>query len=234
MLALYVILGAIIGYLFGSISVSVIISKVAFKGDVREHGSGNAGATNMARVYGISGGLLVLLGDFLKTIVACTVALLICEQKYDEFCLMATGIGCVLGHAYPVFFGFKGGKGVTVGAAVALMIDWKVLAFIVIVFVVTFILTHIVSISSVMGAIGLVTITTVCYILNLCGVGFDYFANFTLQRLCLGVVASIISIWLHRGNILRLLKGEEKKFTFKKKEKPQPTACETAVTNTKR
>ena len=234
MLALYVILGAVIGYLFGSISVSVIISKVAFKGDVREHGSGNAGATNMARVYGISGGLLVLLGDFLKTIVACTVALLICEQKYDEFCLMATGIGCVLGHAYPVFFGFKGGKGVTVGAAVALMIDWKVLAFIVIVFVVTFILTHIVSISSVMGAIGLVTITTVCYILNLCGVGFDYFANFTLQRLCLGVVASIISIWLHRGNILRLLKGEEKKFTFKKKEKPQHTACETAVTNTKR
>ncbi len=234
MLALYVILGAVIGYLFGSISVSVIISKVAFKGDVREHGSGNAGATNMARVYGISGGLLVLLGDFLKTIVACTIALLICEQKYDEFCLMATGIGCVLGHAYPVFFGFKGGKGVTVGAAVALMIDWKVLAFIVIVFVVTFILTHIVSISSVMGAIGLVTITTVCYILNLCGVGFDYFANFTLQRLCLGVVASIISIWLHRGNILRLLKGEEKKFTFKKKEKPQHTACETAVTNTKR
>ena len=234
MLALYVILGAVIGYLFGSISVSVIISKVAFKGDVREHGSGNAGATNMARVYGISGGLLVLLGDFLKTIVACTVALLICEQKYDEFCLMATGIGCVLGHAYPVFFGFKGGKGVTVGAAVALMIDWKVLAFIVIVFVVTFILTHIVSISSVMGAIGLVTITTVCYILNLCGVGFDYFANFTLQRLCLGIVASIISIWLHRGNILRLLKGEEKKFTFKKKEKPQHTACETAVTNTKR
>ena len=234
MLALYVILGAVIGYLFGSISVSVIISKVAFKGDVREHGSGNAGATNMARVYGISGGLLVLLGDFLKTIVACTVALLICEQKYDEFCLMATGIGCVLGHAYPVFFGFKGGKGVTVGAAVALMIDWKVLAFIVVVFVVTFILTHIVSISSVMGAIGLVTITTVCYILNLCGVGFDYFANFTLQRLCLGIVASIISIWLHRGNILRLLKGEEKKFTFKKKEKPQHTACETAVTNTKR
>lgn len=234
MLALYVILGAVIGYLFGSISVSVIISKVAFKGDVREHGSGNAGATNMARVYGISGGLLVLLGDFLKTIIACTIALLICEAQYDEFCLMVTGIGCVLGHAYPVFFGFKGGKGVTVGAAVALMIDWKVLAFIVIIFVVTFILTHIVSISSVMGAIGLMTITMTCYVLNLCGVGFDYFANFTLQRLFLGIVASVISIWLHRGNILRLLKGEEKKFTFKKKAKPQTTVCETAVTNTKR
>ncbi len=234
MLALYVILGTIIGYLFGSISVSVIISKIAFKSDVREHGSGNAGATNMARVYGISGGLLVLLGDFLKTIIACAIALLICEEKYEEFCLMATGIGCVLGHAYPIFFGFKGGKGVTVGAAVALMIDWKVLSFIVIVFVVTFILTHIVSISSVMGAIGLMAITTVCYILNLCGVGFEYFANFTLQRLCLGVVASVISIWLHRGNILRLLRGEEKKFTFKKKDRAQAVSCETAVTKNKR
>jgi glycerol-3-phosphate acyltransferase PlsY len=202
----------------GSISVSVILSKCLFKGDVREHGSGNAGATNMARVYGAKGGILVLLGDFLKAIIACAVVLLIAKDEYTEVCIMTTGIACILGHAFPVFFNFKGGKGVTVGAAIALIIDWKILVFIVIVFFVTFAFTHIVSISSILGAIGLTFSVLGFYVLNVCGVGAGYFANFTTYRLILGVVASVISIWLHRANILRLLKGEEKVFTFKKKD----------------
>jgi glycerol-3-phosphate acyltransferase PlsY len=202
----------------GSISVSVILSKCLFKGDVRERGSGNAGATNMARVYGAKGGILVLLGDFLKAIIACAVVLLIAKDEYTEVCIMTTGIACILGHAFPVFFNFKGGKGVTVGAAIALIIDWKILVFIVIVFFVTFAFTHIVSISSILGAIGLTFSVLGFYVLNVCGVGAGYFANFTTYRLILGVVASVISIWLHRANILRLLKGEEKVFTFKKKD----------------
>lgn len=218
MLALYVSLSLIIGYLMGSISVSVILSKCLFKGDVREHGSGNAGATNMARVYGAKGGILVLLGDFLKAIIACAVVLLIAKDEYAEVCIMTTGIACILGHAFPVFFNFKGGKGVTVGAAIALIIDWKILVFIVIVFFVTFAFTHIVSISSILGAIGLTFSVLGFYVLNVCSIGAGYFANFTIYRLILGVVASVISIWLHRANILRLLKGEEKVFTFKKKD----------------
>ncbi|MBR2337077.1 MAG: glycerol-3-phosphate 1-O-acyltransferase PlsY [Clostridia bacterium] len=217
MLALYICLSLIVGYLMGSISVSVILSKWLFKGDVRQHGSGNAGATNMARVYGAKGGLLVLLGDFLKAIIACTLVLVIASDKYTEVCIMVTGMACVIGHAYPVFFKFKGGKGVTVGAAIALIIDWKILVFIVIVFFVVFFCTRIVSISSIFGAIALILSTMIFYVLNVCGVGGDYLANFTVYRLTLALVASVISIWLHRANIVRLLNGEEKTFTFKKK-----------------
>ena len=217
MLALYICLSLIVGYTFGSISVSVILSKFVFKGDVRKYGSGNAGATNMARVYGAKGGLLVLLGDFLKAIIACAVVLLISEDKYTEVCIMVTGIACILGHAYPIFFNFRGGKGVTVGAAIALIIDWKILAFIFLVFVIVFICTHIVSISSIMGAVGLIFSTLFCYVLNVYNVGGGYFANFSAYRLVLAVVASLISVWLHRANIVRLLEGKEKVFSFKKK-----------------
>ncbi len=216
---LYVCLSLIIGYLFGSINVSVILSKVAFKGDVRNYGSGNAGATNMARVYGLLGGLAVLVGDFLKAILACAIALLIAPQAYTEICIMSVGIACIMGHAFPIFFGFKGGKGVTVGAAVALMVDWKALLFIVAIFIIVFVFTHIVSISSIMGAFGLIFISVVFYVLNLCGVAATFFANFTLERVFLAFFAGVLVVWLHRSNILRLLNGEEKKFTFKKKSK---------------
>ena len=201
----------------GSISVSVILSKTLFKGDVRKHGSGNAGATNMARVYGAKGGLLVLLGDFLKAILACTLVLLILDDKYTEVAIMLTGIACMVGHAYPIYFKFKGGKGVSVGAAIALFIDWKILAFIFVVFVLTFMLTHIVSVSSIMGAVGLICSTVTFYLLGVNGVAGGYFASFTIYRVVLAVSASLLSIWLHRANIIRLIRKEEKVFTFKKK-----------------
>ena len=216
-MALCICLSLIVGYLMGSISVSVILSKTLFKGDVRKHGSGNAGATNMARVYGAKGGLLVLLGDFLKAILACTLVLLILDDKYTEVAIMLTGIACMVGHAYPIYFKFKGGKGVSVGAAIALFIDWKILAFIFVVFVLTFMLTHIVSVSSIMGAVGLICSTVTFYLLGVNGVAGGYFASFTIYRVVLAVSASLLSIWLHRANIIRLIRKEEKVFTFKKK-----------------
>ena len=164
MLALYIIISLLIGYLLCSVNVSVLISKFAYKSDVRDHGSGNAGATNMARVYGLKGGLLVLLGDFAKAILACSIVLLICGEQYEEICFTVTGIACIIGHAYPIFFDFKGGKGVTVGAAIALMINWKALLFIVLVFIVTFMITRIVSVSSILGALGLIFITLIFFV----------------------------------------------------------------------
>ena len=216
---LYLSVSIIIGYLLGSISVSVLLSKFVFKGDVRNFGSGNAGATNMARVYGAKGGVIVLLGDFLKAIIACILALLIAPSEYTEICILSVGVACLVGHAFPVFFGFKGGKGVTVGAAVALMIDWKALLFIFIVFVIVFIFTHIVSISSILSGVGLIVITLLFYLFNLCGVGGNFFANFTVEKMVLALFAGVFVIWLHRANIVRLLQGEEKKFAFKKKSK---------------
>ncbi|MBE5742858.1 MAG: glycerol-3-phosphate 1-O-acyltransferase PlsY [Clostridiales bacterium] len=211
------ILCAIIGYLLGSISVSVILSKLVFKEDVRKKGSGNAGATNMARVYGMKGGLLVLLGDFSKAMLTWLITYLIGGASYSQTCVMIGGITCVLGHAFPVFFNFRGGKGVSVGAAIALMVDWKALLFIVIIFIVVFAITKIVSISSISGAFGLIFITVLFYVFNNLGVGNGYFASFNWQMLVLAVTVSIITVWLHRANIVRLLKGEEKKFSFSKK-----------------
>ena len=99
------------------------------------------------------------------------------------------------------------------------MVDWKALLFIVAIFIIVFIFTHIVSISSIMAAVGLIVISVVFYVLNLCGVAGTFFANFTLERVFLAFFAGVLVVWLHRSNILRLLNGDEKKFTFKKKGK---------------
>ena len=114
-----VVLSTVIGYLIGSISMSVLLSKLIYKGDVRNYGSHNAGATNMARVYGLTGGILTLAGDFLKAVVSMLIPLLIhllySGFEHYELAYVLAGMGCFVGHAYPLYFGFKGGKCVTVG-----------------------------------------------------------------------------------------------------------------------
>ncbi|MBO6262926.1 MAG: glycerol-3-phosphate 1-O-acyltransferase PlsY [Clostridia bacterium] len=215
----YVLLAlcAVIGYLLGSLSASVIISKLFFRGDVRSQGSGNAGATNMARVYGLKGGLIVLLFDFLKEVISMALGLYIgsliitmssstAYDGFDIYCMVAAGGGCLLGHAFPLYFGFKGGKGISVGAALALMIDWRILLIILAVFIIVFILSKIVSVSSISAAAAFVVCSLVFYF-----VGF-----ITLPEMLLGTIGPVIVIWLHRQNIVRIIKGEEKKFTYKK------------------
>ena len=140
--------------------MSVLLSKLVYKGDVRNYGSHNAGATNMARVYGLIGGIATLAGDFLKAIVAMLIPLLFKliykDFAYAELAYAIAGMGCFLGHAFPIFFGFKGGKGVTVGAAIALMTDWKAFLIILAVFVIAFMISKIVSVSSISAAVALV------------------------------------------------------------------------------
>ena len=109
------------GYLLGSISVSVCLS-VGMGRDVRKEGSGNAGATNMARVFGMKAGVITLLGDMVKAALAVLLGYLL----LGDMGLMAGGIACIVGHCFPVFHQFKGGKGVSVGGLLSLMIDWRV------------------------------------------------------------------------------------------------------------
>lgn len=206
----------LIGYLLGSVSVSVILSGAIFRSDVRKYGSGNAGATNMARVYGLKGGLFVLLGDIFKAILSMGLAYLFCylwdktPDRYANYMSVA-GAACLIGHAFPIFFSFRGGKCVTVGAAVALMIDWRIFLLVIAVFIIVFIFTHIVSASSMCAAFAL----PVLYgIFTACGI-----ANFYISKLVVSIFAATFIIVLHYKNIGRLIKGEEKKFTFKKKEK---------------
>lgn len=212
---LLTVLCTILAYLSGSISASILISKWFYKGDVRNYGSHNAGATNMARVYGLWGGLAVLTGDFLKAVIAMGVpwllGVLIPEFTYAELAYCLAGAGCFLGHAFPIFFKFKGGKGVTVGAAIALMTDWRLFLIILAVFVIAFVISHIVSVSSISAAAAFIVAAALFFAFKV--------GNFSVYRLVLAAFAGVSVIYLHRSNIGRLIRGEEKKFTYKKREK---------------
>ena len=210
---LFYIISLVIGYLIGSVNVSVIISNLAYKSDIRKHGSGNAGATNMARVYGLIGGIIVLIADFGKCILAMVIAKSIGGDSYGELCALISGAGCLIGHAFPLYFKFKGGKGVTVGAALVVMIEWRALLIIAVVFIIMFIITKIVSASSIVSAMSLIIVLVGFYALQ----GAVNYV--TIYELILGVFASIMVVCLHHSNIRRILDGTEKKFTYKKKTK---------------
>ena len=209
-----IVLSVLAGYLLGSLSMSVIVSELIYKSDVRKHGSGNAGATNMARVYGWKGGLAALVGDIAKALIAMIGAYYMgyIGDKTNAFgvdYMCIAGAACMLGHAFPLYFKFKGGKCVTVGAAVALMVDWRVFLIVVAAFIIVVAITKIVSVSSMAAAFLLpvsYSILGVLKVFELC-----------LPKLILSLFVGVLIIVLHYKNIVRLSKGEEKKFSFKKK-----------------
>ena len=191
------IAAAAAGYLLGSVSASVLLSKLAFRRDVRAEGSGNAGATNVARVFGMWAGIATLLADVGKTVLA----ILLGQWLAGDMGLCIAGIACILGHCWPMYFHFRGGKGVSVGAAIGLMIDWRVFVIIFIVFFVTFALCQLVSAVALPVAACLLGVTT--------------------PKLVLAIVTGVLVIFMHRGNIQRLLHGTEAKFKpHTKKRKP--------------
>lgn len=194
-------LATVVGYLIGSISCSVLLTKLHYKTDVRTQGSGNAGATNVARVFGMKAGVLTLLGDVLKTVIS----MLIGKLLGGDLGLALAGGACLFGHAWPIYFKFKGGKGISVGAGLALMVDWKILLIIFAVFAVVFAITHIVSAASVCAAASIVPAV--------------FIVGAALPQTVMVCIAGPLVIWLHRSNIVRLMKGEEKKFVPKSKSK---------------
>lgn len=197
------ILIAVCGYLFGSVSSAVLISKLMFREDVRASGSGNAGATNMARVYGMVPGLMAFFFDAVKTVMAMGLG-----QLLDGSLGMSVGgIACVVGHCWPVFFQFRGGKGVSVGAVVALMIDWRVFLLLVVIFFGTYALSRIVSVCSLVVAV----VLPVASIL----------LKQSAPEITLALFTCAVVLWQHRSNILRLIRGEEKKFAPKSRKKEE-------------
>lgn len=151
------LLCAIAGYLLGSISVSILVTKYIFHDDLRQQGSGNAGATNAARVYGLGAGVLTFAGDFAKSILA----MLLGRGLGGVMGLAVGGAACLLGHCFPVYFKFKGGKAVSAGAAVGLMIDWRLFVLLVAVFALMALLSKRASVCSMTAAIVLAAGTTV-------------------------------------------------------------------------
>jgi glycerol-3-phosphate acyltransferase PlsY len=194
------------GYLLGSLNTAVIVGKIYGK-DISSHGSKNAGLTNTLRVLGKSAAAFVLAGDILKGIVACLIGLRLGVYVYsgeakDCVSLLAAGAGAVIGHNWPVYFGFKGGKGALTAVTVLFMFDW-LMALICLGFFVTIVaLTRYVSLGTISATMLFVAISFI----PVFGHSF-YFYIF-------GLLMAFIIIVKHRENIRRLLSRKENKFTF--------------------
>ena len=212
-MAAYIIV-AIVAYLLGSISFSVIISKKMAGFDVREKGSGNAGATNMLRSVGKKAAILTLLGDALKGVVAVLFAILvgaIAKNSDKSLLVQIAGIAVVLGHTFPVFFGFKGGKGVATSLGVLLISNWQIGLICLVFALVLMALTKMVSLGS-CGAAVLYPVLTL--FIN------QHYTVLTEGQsgkayLIYSIILAVIVLYNHRSNIKRLLNGTENKLSFK-------------------
>ena len=205
------IIVAIIAYLIGSINFSIIISKKMAGFDVREKGSGNAGTTNMLRSVGKKAAALTLLCDILKGVLAIGVAILAGKfiQNLDKALLVQlAAIAVVLGHTFPIFFQFKGGKGVATSLGVLLLVNWQI-GLICLVFAVALIaLTRMVSLGSVGAAI--------LYPVLVMFIHTNYTVSEGSGYLIFSIILAVIVTFNHRANIKRLMNGTENRISFKK------------------
>lgn len=189
----------ILGYLFGSLNFAIIYSKLRGD-DIRNHGSGNAGTTNVLRTYGKGAAALVLLLDISKGVVAVLITGLILDGEiYD----CGAALGAVLGHNFPLYYGFKGGKGVATSLAALLALDWRVALIALAAFIVIALITRYVSLSSILAAVAAVTAAFIFHKVN----EFSIFC----------AIIGTLCIVRHHSNIVRLIKGTENKLGQKKK-----------------
>ena len=207
---------AVVCYLIGSISFSVIFTKKLAGFDVREKGSGNAGTTNVLRTAGKFPALLTLVCDILKGVVAILVALLVgqmisADAKTRALLVQIAGVCVILGHTFPVFFKFKGGKGVATSLGVILMINWEIGLICLVFALILMALSRMVSLGSLAAAILfpiLCMFTDEHYLVGGKEAHFAY--------IIFGIILAIIVIYNHRENIKRLAEGTENKISFKK------------------
>lgn len=206
---------AMVGYLIGSVNLSIILSKAMGKGDIREQGSGNAGTTNAVRVLGKGPAALVFIFDALKGIVAIFLAkwlITLGEEPTamaSELAVLVSAFSAILGHNYPIYYGFKGGKGIATTLGCILMIEWPI-GFACLIFgVVLILLTRMVSCGSIISAILYPVLVLVI------GEAFVY----PIPYLIFACLVCTLAIYRHKANIDRILNGTENKLWKTKKEK---------------
>lgn len=212
------LLCAVVAYLLGSINTAIIVTRLMGKRDIREMGSGNAGATNVLRSQGKAAALLTTLGDLLKSILAVLAGRLILRylggdaitpELLSLYGAYIAGFFCILGHLYPVFFGFRGGKGILATLGMMLMLDWKVALICLGIFIVVVLIWRMVSLGSVVAAFSMAVLTWVFR-------AFVYDQPPRVVALCT-VMASIIALLLiykHIPNLKRIAQGTERKLSF--------------------
>lgn len=201
------LLCVIIGYAFGCIQTAWIIGKIFFKIDIREHGSGNAGATNVMRVMGTKIGILTLALDALKGVLA-VIAAAVLFGYHAKHMLLWAGIGAILGHNFPFYLGFRGGKGVATTLGVFLAVDIRILVLAGVPALILLYIKRYMSLASLTYMFLMVVVTAILYLGRTNG----------LETLLLTLVFSGSSFWRHRANIGRLLRHEEVKIGQKAKD----------------
>lgn len=206
-MATYIIV-SIIAYLLGSISFSVILSKKMAGFDVREKGSGNAGSTNVLRTVGKKAAILTLICDCLKGVLAILIAFIaskIMKELDGSLLIQLAGIFVVLGHTFPVFFKFKGGKGVATSLGVLLMVNWQIGLICLVFALILMALTRFVSLGSIAAAILFPVLTVFIHT--------NYLING--NYIVFGIILAVFVVFNHRTNVKRLLEGKENKLSFK-------------------
>jgi glycerol-3-phosphate acyltransferase PlsY len=209
------VLCLVIGYLFGLFQTAYVYGKR--KGiDIREHGSGNAGTTNALRVFGTKAGILVFAGDCLKCILAVAFCRVLFERAYPDMqylIIIYAAAGAILGHNYPFYMNFKGGKGIAATAGLIASIHPSFIPVGLALFFGAFLLTHYVSLGSLLVYAGLVIQLIISGQLGLFGM-----EQAQLNELYIvGFLLAVMAYWKHRANIARLIRGQERKtYLFKK------------------
>lgn len=221
MLILAILISAVLSYLLGSFNSSILVVRLLKHQDIREFGSHNAGLTNTLRCFGKGCAALTLVGDLAKGIVAVLLSKGICEllgtgltaQNDVHFIGYIAGIFAILGHVFPIYYHFKGGKGVLVGVSVFLGIDWKVFLCLIVIFAVVLAISKYVSLGSIIAAASCPVVTFL----------FQFWQRGDLPMWYLWLntgLAALMGAWviyMHRTNIQRLKAGNENKFSFHSK-----------------
>ena len=190
---------AVCAYLLGSLSFAIIVSKATLGKDIRDYGSGNAGLTNAYRTMGAGKTLVVLLGDIAKGAAAVSIGMLLAGPVGK----LVAGIFVILGHMFPLYFGFRGGKGVLVGAVMLLLFDWRMFLIAFVLFFLAVAITRWISLGSILGAVSFPITMAIFY------------RDPVLIAMAFGMAVAVI--FMHRSNIMRMLRGQENRFSFKSK-----------------
>lgn len=196
----------LLSYFFGCFNGSFMVSHFIIRDDVRKHGSGNAGLTNFYRTYGAKYALLVIACDMGKTVAACLLGSFFfrCLGWDGTLGTLLAGLGCELGHIFPVFYGFRGGKGILSGGTVAFLLDWRLALLAWGGFLLLTLLTRYVSLGSIYAAASF-------------PVGTWLFVSHDRIIMLLALIIAALILWKHRANFMRLIHGKESKLTFHKK-----------------
>ena len=212
----YIIM-AVIAYLIGSVNFSVIISKKMAGFDVREKGSGNAGSTNVLRTVGKKAALITLVCDILKGIISVLIALLVGklagESANSAVVVEIAALAVVIGHTFPIFFGFRGGKGVATSLGVILIVNWKIGLICLVFALALMVLTRMVSLGSISASVLFAVLTMFIRDSYVGGIDFDF------TFIIFGILLAALVIFNHRTNLKRIINGTENKLNFKKKDK---------------